>query len=184
MIVAGWADGYRNNTLRTFEQLRCPTRLVIGPWAHASTDTSLPGPNIDLVPEMLRWWDRWLKGEDNGIDREPPIVLFAQRSTRPGRDATEMRGEWRYEPTWPAERCGRRRSRLSDAARRRAGPGDRRDVLEVRGDVGWTAWISCAGQLPWGQPDDQRPDEAFSLDVHVASRSSRSSRSWATRASR
>jgi predicted acyl esterase len=77
MIVAGWADGYRNNTLRTFEALRCPTRSVIGPWAHASTDTSLPGPNIDLVPEMIRWWDRWLKGEDNGIDREPPIALFA-----------------------------------------------------------------------------------------------------------
>jgi putative CocE/NonD family hydrolase len=111
MIVAGWADGYRNNTLRTFEALRCPTRSVIGPWAHASTDTSLPGPNIDLVPEMIRWWDRWLKGEDNGIDREPPIALFAQRSTRPGATRPETRGTWRYEPTWPAEVSGRRRWR-------------------------------------------------------------------------
>ncbi|MEP6973071.1 MAG: CocE/NonD family hydrolase [Actinomycetota bacterium] len=162
MIVAGWADGYRNNTLRTFEQLRCPTRLVIGPWAHASTDTSLPGPNIDLVPEMLRWWDRWLKGVDNGIDREPPIVLFAQRSTRPGHTRAEMQGEWRYEPAWPAERLRLTTLALGDAL----GPArrdDGRDVLEVRGDVGWTAWISCAGHLPWGQPDDQRPDEAFSL---------------------
>jgi uncharacterized protein len=162
MIVAGWADGYRNNTLRTLEQLRCPARLVIGPWAHASTDTSLPGPNIDLVPEMLRWWDRWLKGEDNGIDREPPIVLFAQRSTRPGHTRAEMRGEWRYEPAWPAERLRPTPFALSDAV----GPATRDgsgDVLEVRGDVGWTAWISCAGHLPWGQPDDQRPDEAFSL---------------------
>ncbi len=39
----------------------------------------------------------------------------------------------------------------------------RADELEVRGDVGWTAWISCAGGLPWGQPTDQRPDEAYSL---------------------
>jgi hypothetical protein len=31
------------------------------------------------------------------------------------------------------------------------------------GDVGTTAWISCAGQLPWGQPTDQRPDDARSL---------------------
>src|SRR4029453_1542241 len=37
------------------------------------------------------------------------------------------------------------------------------DVLEVRGDVGWTAWISCAAGLPWGQPADQRPDGAYSL---------------------
>ena len=162
MIVAGWADGYRNNTLRTFEQLRCPTRLVIGPWAHASTDISLPGPNVDLVPEMIRWWDRWLKDEDNGIDREPPIVLFAQRSTRPGATRPEMRGAWRYEPTWPADRLRPTTLALSDASTD-APAGDGGDVLDVRGDVGWTAWISCAGQLPWGQPDDQRPDEAFSL---------------------
>ena len=162
MIVAGWADGYRNNTLRTFEALRCPTRLVIGPWAHASTDTSLPGPNIDLVPEMIRWWDRWLKDEDNGIDREPPIALFAQRSTRPGATRPEMRGTWRYEPTWPAERLRPTPLALNDSAAV-APVGDGGDLLEVRGDVGWTAWISCAGHLPWGQPDDQRPDEAFSL---------------------
>ena len=37
------------------------------------------------------------------------------------------------------------------------------DGLEVRGDVGWTAWISCAGNLPYGQPQDQRPDEAWSI---------------------
>jgi hypothetical protein len=162
MIIAGWADGYRNNTLRTFEQLRCPTRLVIGPWAHASTDTSLPGPNIDLVPEMIRWWDRWLKDEDNGIDREPPIALFAQRSTRPGATRPLMEGAWRYEPTWPAERLRPTPLALADAHAEATTDGSD-DVLEVRGDVGWTAWISCAAGLPWGQPDDQRPDEAFSL---------------------
>ena len=27
MIVAGWADGYRNNSFRTFEALHCPKRL-------------------------------------------------------------------------------------------------------------------------------------------------------------
>ncbi len=157
MIVAGWADGYRNNSLRTFEGLTCPARVIIGPWAHASTDTSLPGPNIDLVPEMLRWWDRWLKGVDNGIDRESPIVLFAQRSTLPGATRPEMRGAWRAEPTWPAARLRPTTYALADA------DGPAGDTLVVRGDVGWTAWISCAANLPWGQPDDQRPDEAYSL---------------------
>ena len=37
------------------------------------------------------------------------------------------------------------------------------DELDVRGDVGWTAWISCAGAMPWGQSSDQRPDEIHSL---------------------
>jgi hypothetical protein len=33
----------------------------------------------------------------------------------------------------------------------------------VRADVGGAAWISCAGHLPFGQPDDQRADDAWSL---------------------
>ena len=53
MLVAGWADGYRNNTFRAFERLTCPKRLLAGPWSHMSTASSLPGPHIDLVPELI-----------------------------------------------------------------------------------------------------------------------------------
>jgi uncharacterized protein len=161
MIVAGWADGYRNNTLRTFEALTAPKRLIAGPWAHAATDTSIPGPNIDLVPEMLKWWDHWLKGIDNGVDSEAPIVLFAQRSTLPAADRAVVNGAWRYEPTWPAERLRPTVLELS-AAESNVDTGDL-DQLAVRGDVGVTAWISCAGHMPYGQSTDQRPDELASL---------------------
>src|SRR5262245_35915120 len=154
MIVAGWADGYRNNTFRTFEALRCAKRLVIGPWSHMSQATSLPGPHIDLVPELVRWFGRWLRDDRNGIDTEPPIAVFARRSTRPAPALAEMRGEWRSEPTWPPVR-------LQTIALRPAGGGA--DELHARGDVGGTAWISCAAKLPWGQPDDQRPDDVLSL---------------------
>jgi len=160
MIVAGWADGYRNNSLRTMAELTCSKRLILGPWAHASTETSLPGPNVDLLPEMLRWWDRWLKGIDNGVDREPAILVFARRSTKPQPDLAEVRGEWRYEPGWPLDR-GRELSMPLENAVAASRPAP--DGLEVRGDVGWTAWISCAGNLPYGQPQDQRPDEAWSV---------------------
>ena len=160
MIVAGWADGYTNNSLRTMAELTCSKRLILGPWAHASTETSLPGPNVDLLPEMLRWWDRWLKGIDNGVDREPTILVFARRSTKPQPDLAEVRGEWRYEPGWPLDR-GRKLSMPLENAVAASRPAP--DGLEVRGDVGWTAWISCAGNLPYGQPQDQRPDEAWSI---------------------
>ncbi|MDQ4026951.1 MAG: CocE/NonD family hydrolase [Actinomycetota bacterium] len=160
MIVGGWADGYRNATFRVFENLPAPKRLVMGPWSHTSTETSLPGPRIDLVPEMIRWWDRWLKDGDHGVDKEPPIAVFVRRSTKPAGDLDEMRGEWRYEPKWPPER-GRELTLDLAAAH------SRRDTaeLDIRGDVGPTASIWCAGTLPFGQPLDQRPDGAMSLDL-------------------
>jgi predicted acyl esterase len=154
MLVAGWADGYRNNTFRAFERLTCEKRLLIGPWSHMSTAASLPGPHIDLVPELVRWFGRWLRDEPTGVDEEPPITVFVRRSTRPAPDLAELRGSWRHEPGWPLER--------SRGVVLRPEPPEGVDEVHVRGDVGVTAWISCAGRLPWGQPDDQRPDDALS----------------------
>ena len=122
MLVGGWADGYRNNSLRTFAALRCPKALLMGPWSHMSTATSLPGPHIDLVPEMIQWFGRWLRDEDNGVDREPPIRVFVRHATRPEPDLAEHEGVWRAEPGWPLERS----STLDLTA---AGSGD--DVLAV-----------------------------------------------------
>jgi hypothetical protein len=161
MLVTGWADGYKNIALRGMAAMRCPRRLLAGPWAHADVETSRPGPNIDLVAEMVRWFDRWVKGADNGVDREPPIVVFMRRPTPPAADLETYRGEWRFEPGWPLERSRELVLPLAEAAANRPGGGP--DELEVRADVGWTAWLNCAGAMPWGQPQDQRPDEAFSL---------------------
>jgi len=162
MIVAGWADGYRNATFRMLAELKVPARLLIGPWSHTSTETSLPGPHIDLVPELIRWFARWLRAEPNGIEDEPPIVMFSRRSTRPAPDLAEMRGEWRFEAKWPPDRLTVSPLRVGDAI-----AVDREettsDELVVRGDVGYTASMSCAGGLPFGQPWDQRRDEAYSL---------------------
>ncbi len=154
MIVAGWADGYTNIALRAYEAMSCPRRVIVGPWAHMSTATSIPGPHIDLVPELIRWFSRWLRDERNGVDEEPPIAVFVRRSTRPAPDLAEVRGEWRSEPTWPAERLRPQVLRPE---------GDDVDRIAVRGDVGTAAWISCAGKPPWTLPDDQREDDTRSL---------------------
>ncbi len=164
MLVGGWSDGYTNICLRSFPHLRCPKRVLLGPWPHASVETCIPGPNIDLVPEMLRWWDRWLKGIDTGVEDEPPIMVYQQRSTRPDPLRPVVEGVWRYEPTWPPERLRPRALRLADAVPGGlawgAGPEDR---TPIHGGVGPSAWISCAASMPWCQPSDQAPDEAASL---------------------
>ncbi len=154
LIVAGWADGYTNIALRGYEAMTCPRRVIIGPWAHTSTASSVPGPRIDLVPELIRWFSRWLHDERNGIDEEPPIAVFARRSTTPAAELEEMRGEWRSEPTWPA-------ARLRPRILRPRGGGT--DTIDAVGDVGVAAWISCAGKPPWTLPEDQREDDARSL---------------------
>jgi predicted acyl esterase len=156
MLVAGWADGYRNNTFRTVAALAdagVPHRLLLGPWSHMSTSTSLPGPHVDLVPVMARWWDRWLRGEDNGVDREPALTWFAQHSTPPAADRALVAGEWRSAHGWPLPGANSDVRPLGDGVVSYA----------VRPDVGTAAWNSCAASLPWGQPTDQRFDDAASL---------------------
>ncbi|GIU93960.1 MAG: peptidase S15 [Gaiellaceae bacterium] len=154
MLVAGWADGYTNIVFRALERLRCPLRVLVGPWSHTSPATSIPGPRIDLVPELVRWFARWLRDEENDIDEEPPLVFFARRSTLPAPDLEELRGEWRSEPSWPP-------ARLREQTLRPEGEGT--DEIAVQGDVGVAAWISCAGKPPWVLPDDQREDDERSL---------------------
>jgi len=164
MIIAGHADGYHNMAFRGFERLRGPKRLLFGPWSHMSPRLSMPGPRIDHVPEMIRWWHRWLRGDDNGVDREPPISIFVRRSTPPRADLDAYEGEWRFEPTWPPARLREETRPLADAGAGGPDPGAADDdTLQVRGDVGVTGSIWCAGDLPFGEPWDQRPDEAFSL---------------------
>jgi predicted acyl esterase len=156
MLVGGWADGYRNNTFRTVAALAAagvPHRLLLGPWSHMSTENSLPGPHVDLVPVMARWWDRWLRGEANGVDEEPALTWYQQHSTRPGAARAQVDGEWRSAREWPLPASGVDELPLGEGV----------STYDVLPDVGTAAWNSCAGSLPWGQPTDQRYDDAASL---------------------
>jgi uncharacterized protein len=153
MIVAGWADGYRNNTFRTIEGLGAagtPWRLLAGPWAHADPATAIPGPRIDLDHEMVAWWDRWLRGTaaDEWADRAD---VFVRTSTEPEPDLELHEGFWVSGP-WPPA--------APDVVTYDV---DGPRSLEVEPDVGTSAWIDCAGHLPWGLSTDQREDDARSL---------------------
>lgn len=156
MLIAGWADGYRNNSLRTVEALASagvPVRLLAGPWAHASTATSLPGPRIDSVPEMVRWFDQHLRGRDTTRPGEGNVIHFERHATRPEPDLRDHAGRWRY-ATWPPTNPQHLRVDVPAAPAARVDP-----------TVGLAAWISCAGHLPWGQSADQRRDDAASVCV-------------------
>jgi predicted acyl esterase len=156
MIIAGHADGYHNMAFRALERLPGPKQLLFGPWSHMSPRNSMPGPRIDHVPEMIRWWRRWLADEDNGVDREPMVRIFVREPTPPRADLDAFNGRWRAEPAWPPQSIALRLELIDAAAPNGA-------VLAVRGDVGVAGSIWCAADLPFGTPWDQREDESRSL---------------------
>ena len=93
-IQSGWFDGDGIGSKLAYARLaahaRKPVKLVLGPWGHTDEATRRVGDRdfgpeavaIDLTREYLRWFDRWLKQIDNGIDREPLVSLFAMGSNR------------------------------------------------------------------------------------------------------
>ncbi len=76
-------------------------RTIVGPWVHGLPDHAYPGPNIDWLREMVRWFDRWLKDEPNGADAEPALTWFHRDPTPPERFPKRLEGEWRATTAWP-----------------------------------------------------------------------------------
>jgi hypothetical protein len=108
LIVGGWYDVFLRGTIENYvgmrarggsEAARKGQRLVIGPWAHGSTYGPYPdhsfGPfapddAIDVAELQLRFFARWLRGDANGLDDEPPVRIFVMGENR-----------WREEDDWP-----------------------------------------------------------------------------------
>jgi predicted acyl esterase len=94
--IGGWFDPYIRSSFDLYTTLsqRNPARMLATPTYHqgiskaaaAALGASDAG---DTKIELLRWYDHWLKGIDNGIEREPPVNLFV------------MNAGWRAEPKWP-----------------------------------------------------------------------------------
>jgi putative CocE/NonD family hydrolase len=106
LTSSGWDSYMIEAASRPFTWMRDAgagrrARLVIGPWRHAGMFHASDNLTYDVPPgSIIRphtgfelqklWLDRWLRGELNGIDAEPPVQIFVQ-----GPD------QWRYEHDWP-----------------------------------------------------------------------------------
>ena len=151
LLIAGGADGYRNNTFRALQHAP-GTRLLAGPWVHKQPATAVPGPNVDDDALTIAWFHQHLRGGEPATANLAHV--FVREPTAPEPDLLQMNGKWVAFDHWPPE--GQRWLELR-------GPAGPTRSLQVRGDVGSAAWNSCGGGLPWGQPLDQRLDNALSL---------------------
>ena len=97
------------------------TRTIIGPWTHGGQEESRSGERdfgpsaaIDYDELILRWMDHYVRGLDNGVDREKPVRLFVM-----GKNV------WRDEDAWPLKRARAESFYLASQS-----PGDRTGTLE------------------------------------------------------
>lgn len=99
-LTSGW-DSYLIGSTKSYEWLKAGRlgkrlKMFIGPWAHGVLMS--PGPPLIGPPVMptsgfeyaVMWLDRWLKDLPNGVEEEPPVLLYIQGPN-----------EWRFEDDWP-----------------------------------------------------------------------------------
>ncbi|MFF6960544.1 CocE/NonD family hydrolase [Streptomyces sp. NPDC008317] len=97
MLANAWGDSLfpPNQYADFYERLTGPKRLEFRPGDHATAEaTGLLGLPNDTWTDARAWLDHYLKGTDNGIDRQPPVQLTS-RST----GAYEGYADWSSVPS-------------------------------------------------------------------------------------
>lgn len=129
--ISGWYDDEQIGTPRNYAGMvasagspdaRRAQRLLMGPWGHSVNETARLG-EVDFGPQALidlrgyeqRFFARWLKRADNGLDREPPVRIFVMGANC-----------WRDEQEWPPARARETRLYLRGAGRANSRFGDGR----------------------------------------------------------
>ena len=164
-LIAGWHDGYVNAMLRLYTQLKVPKKLLAGPWVHSLPHSSMPGPRIDWMNEAVRFLAHWLRGEDTGIMKEPPVTFYMQEYTKPERTLDTIPGHWRHDADFPVSGTREMTYYASEEGRLDpAAPGEENpDEFEYLPTTGLTNAYWSAGGVRYYLAEDQQADEAYSL---------------------
>lgn len=116
--ITGWYDSWTRQVAMNYEALAKTKEsrqwLVVGPWVHGSQRSNVAGEveftedaALDLDGLRLRWYDRWMRGEENGVEEDAPVWLYVM-GTGDDRRSSEGRllhgGTWRSEREWPIAR--------------------------------------------------------------------------------
>ena len=95
-LVGGWYDALSQADVpKMFTALQAqhvPVKMLMGPWYHTTAGSGLPQDGLKTLEELqLRWFDHWVKGDDDhGLDSLGPVLY-------------QRLGEGHYHaaPTWP-----------------------------------------------------------------------------------
>lgn len=158
--VAGWNDSYVDAAFRIQERsTNVPRRTLVGNWVHSFPDDAYPGPNVDWLHELVRFFDRYLKGIDNGWEHEPAVTWFEHDWAVPEAFPREWPGRWRAAAALPVPGTVPLELNLA------------RDVLTGEGNLSAKPWMR--------DPDrDTDPGEAIDRLPHRATAGTAGALSW------
>jgi uncharacterized protein len=142
----GWYDPYSAATTAHFSAMAArnqqPQRLIMGPWTHETMRQSVTwAADVDFGPDALmgtgsynahrlRWFDRWLLDDSNGVEKEPPVQIFIMGGGDGHRTIQGKMfhgGRWRPESEWPLARAKATTLYLREGGALRSAPGEETD---------------------------------------------------------
>ncbi len=167
LIWGGWADNYMNTVSHLVQNVPAPVKGIVGPWVHQYPHSAVPGPRVGFLQVALRWWDRWLKGIENGAEDDPAYRVWMMDSDAPDASAPYRPGHWVAEAEWPTPRVTSRVLHLGAD-----GLGDSVGDLAVSIDTPQDLGFHTGEFFPMGlnaeMPGDQTPDDAMSVCFDTA----------------
>ncbi len=164
LVIAGWADGYRNTPLKAVEGMPRMARALIGPWVHKYPHFAYPKPRADFLGEAIAWWNCWLRDEKNGADAIPQVRAYILDGPKPALWRDRDPGFWVAKKEWskPAtlDLAIARDMQLTPNVEQKA---EGKTILRSPLDTGTASgeWFTLKPDSEL--PGDQRPDDAGSV---------------------
>ncbi|MGC1502771.1 MAG: CocE/NonD family hydrolase [Sulfitobacter sp.] len=166
LAIGGWGDAYKNAVPQLVEALP-GAKGIVGPWVHKYPHFAVPEPRIGFLQEALRWWDRWLKDLDTGVEDDPDYRAYLMDGVRPARWYAARGGRWISEEKGATSHLKSRAMYLTDKGLAPDAATVNRRVASPA-HCGAEAGEYCAIWLGPETPGDQRGDDALSTTFNSA----------------
>lgn len=163
LAIGGWNDAYSNAVPRLMNGLKVPRKAIIGPWAHKYPHFAVPHPRMGFLQEALRWWDKWLKGIETGVEKDPAFRTYIMDAYRPGGFPSEIKGRWVADESWPPKSTKVQRYHLNAGGLGEAAVNAGSASVSSPETVGHDGGEYCIIWLGPEFPGDQRRDDGASL---------------------
>ncbi len=166
LAIGGWGDAYKNAVPQLVEALP-GAKGIVGPWVHKYPHFAAPEPRIGFLQEALRWWDRWLKDIDTGVEDDPDYRAYLMDGVRPAAWYTERPGRWIAETEGATSHLPTQTLHLTDDGLT-ATAAPLTATVSSPANCGADAGEYCAIWLGPEMPGDQRRDDALSTTFDSA----------------